>query len=99
MFNRTGLGKSGRNRNGVPDPKKFERTGKDTFVVHADGNNYFEGKINNPDVKIKPSGRLVFEKVGICLKKCMNRDTKCGICYRFSELIEEKVTHAEITKR
>jgi len=60
---RSGLDKSARNRSGVPDPKKFERTGKDTFVVHADGGNYFEGKVENPNVKLKDSGKLTFMMV------------------------------------
>jgi len=31
-----------------------------------------------------------FTKVGICLKKCSNKDIKCNECYRFSELKEIK---------
>jgi hypothetical protein len=61
---RTGLDKSNKNRSGVPDPKKFERTGKDTFVVHADGGNYFEGKVENPNVKLKDSGKIFVQLEG-----------------------------------
>lgn len=85
---RTGLDKNERNRSGVPDPKKFERTGKDTFVVHADGGNYFEGKVTNPNVRIKDSGKLFFDKVGICLKQCENKNKRCSTCIRFNELKE-----------
>jgi hypothetical protein len=59
-FKRTGLDKSNKNREGVPDPKKFERTGNDSFVVHGNDGSYFEGKVTDPRVKIKPSGSLLF---------------------------------------
>lgn len=35
-----------------------------------------------------------FTKVGVCLKQCENRDKKCDVCIRFSEL---KLKNAEIT--
>lgn len=83
------LMKQKKDKLGVPDPKKFERTGKDTFVVHADGGNYFEGKITDSSkVRFKDSGRIMLTKVGICLKKCINRDKSCDSCFRFSELVE-----------
>ena len=91
MFKRTGLDRSSKNRSGVPDPKRFERTGDKSFVVHGDGNNYFEGEVKDPKVKLKSSGRIVFDRVGICLKKCLNRDMRCNVCYRFSELMEEPI--------
>lgn len=28
--------------------------------------------------------------VGVCLKRCLNRDKKCDDCYRWSKLKEEK---------
>lgn len=31
-----------------------------------------------------------FTIVGVCLKKCSNRDIKCEGCYKFSELKEIK---------
>lgn len=71
------------------DTKKMERTGKDTFVVHGSGGNHFEGKITNPKIKFKESGRLTFTGIGICLKKCLNRDKECTKCVRFSKLKEE----------
>ncbi len=85
---RSGLDKSEKNREGVPDPKKFERTGEKTFRVHADGGNYFEGEVRNPSVKMKPSGIMIFTNIGVCLRKCSNRDIKCPACVRFSEFIE-----------
>ena len=72
---------------GLPEPKKFERTGKDTFVIHADGGNHFEGRITNPSkASIKSSGK--FLSFGICLRKCVNRDTQCELCYKFSKYEE-----------
>ena len=72
------------------DPKKFQRTGKDTFVVEASSGNYFEGKITDPSkVRFKDSGRITFTNVGVCLKKCLNRDKECSNCFRFSKLKEE----------
>jgi hypothetical protein len=71
------------------EPKKFQRTGKDTFVVEASGGNYFEGKITNPDkVKLKDSGRIILTNIGICIRKCLNRDKECKNCFRFSKLVE-----------
>ena len=71
--------------------RKMERTGENTFVVKADGGNYFEGKITNPNaVKFKDSGRIYITNVGVCLKKCLNRDKACSNCFRFSELKEVK---------
>lgn len=91
---RTGLDTGKRNRSGVPDPKKLEKTGDNTFVVHADGGNYFEGVIKDPsNVKMKDVnggglGRELFFEVGICLKNCCNKGIKCDNCVRFSELVE-----------
>jgi len=86
MKKRTGLDKSNKNRDGMPNPKKFERLSKDKFVVHADGGNHFEGVITDPKrVQMKPSNRLVAFQVGVCLKACVNRDKLCGSCFRFSE--------------
>ena len=31
-----------------------------------------------------------FTVVGVCLKKCVNRDKLCNECYRFSEFMEIK---------
>ena len=83
-----GVKKQNKDKAGVPDPKKLERTGDNTFVVHADGGNYFEGQITDPNIKFKPSGKVTFTNVGVCLKKCLNRDVKCDMCHRFSELID-----------
>lgn len=89
-FNRTGLNRTEKNREGVPDPKKFERTGKDSFVIHADKNNYFEGVVTDPKrVKIKDSGRIIMTNVGVCIRKCVNKDKKCNACWRFSNYVEE----------
>ena len=73
------------------DTKKIERTGDKTFVVHAEGGNHFEGEITNPNaVKFKDSGRVIFTSIGVCIRKCLNRDKECNNCVRFSKLIEEK---------
>jgi hypothetical protein len=74
---------------GVPESKKFERTGKDTFVVHADGGNKFEGRITDPSkTQFKQTNRIVAFQVGVCIRTCLNRGEKCDSCYRFSELKE-----------
>jgi hypothetical protein len=71
------------------ETKKLERTGEKTFVVHAEGGNHFEGTITNPNaVKFKDSGRVTFTSIGVCLKKCLNRDKQCSNCVRFSKLRE-----------
>jgi len=89
MKKRTGLDKGNKNRDGMPDPKKFERLGKDKFVVHADGGNHFEGVITDPKkVQIKSSNRLVAFQVGVCIRSCLNKNKKCDGCFRFSELVE-----------
>ena len=76
---------SKREKDSAINTRKMEMTGKNTFVVHADGGNHFEGKITNPDVvKFRGSGKLTFTSV--CIKKCFNRNKKCDTCYRFSEL-------------
>jgi hypothetical protein len=81
--------KKAKDRSGMPDLKKLERTGKDTFVVHADGGNKFEGKITDPSkAQFKPTNRIVAFQVGICIRACLNRNEKCDSCYRFSELKE-----------
>ena len=68
------------------NPRKMERTGQDTFVVKADGGNYFEGKITDQSkVKFKSSGSIVFS-VGVCIRQCLNKGIKCDACCRFSEL-------------
>ena len=96
MKKRTGLDKDTKNRSGMPNPKKFERLGKNDFVIHADGGNHFEGKITDPSkVRLKPSNRLVAFTVGVCIRKCSNRDTKCSTCFRFSEFIEEALCKQE----
>uniref|UniRef100_A0A6H2A3X0 Uncharacterized protein n=1 Tax=viral metagenome TaxID=1070528 RepID=A0A6H2A3X0_9ZZZZ len=41
------------------------------------------------DLATKRLGKLT-EPVGICLRKCLNRDKKCEECYRFSNLKELK---------
>jgi hypothetical protein len=84
-----GVKKQKKDRDGVPDPKKFVRTGERSFVVEAEGGNRFEGEIKNPNaVQFKGSGRIILTNVGICLKHCSNRDKKCNSCFRFSELKE-----------
>ena len=81
--------KKEKNRAGVPDLKKFEKTSNDTFVVHADGGNTFEGKITDPSkAQFKESNRIVAFTVGVCIRKCLNRGPKCDSCYRFNELRE-----------
>jgi len=89
MKKRTGLKKDSKNRDGLPNPKKFERLGKDKFVVHADGGNYFEGVITDPSkVRIKPSNRIVAFSVGVCIRECANKEKLCNNCFRFSEFIQ-----------
>ena len=75
MLERTGLDKSEKNRAGMPNPKKFEKTGKNSFVVHADGGNYFEGVVTDPAVKLKESG-----KIFVTLKTTKEEENPCYDC-------------------
>jgi len=105
MLNRTGLDKSNKNRQGVPDPKKFERTGKDTFVVHADGGNYFEGKVTDPSVQLKDSGRIFLlpnknESItNPCMECATNKyhggsETLCDACIKHKNFKQKEVANA-----
>ena len=74
---------------GAPEAKKIERTGENTFVVHADGGNKFEGTYNPKTTKLPGSNKLVFSNIGICLKECLVRNIHCDSCYSFSNLREK----------
>ena len=91
MLVKEGLKTKAKDKKGVPDPKKLERTGDKSFVIKADGGNYFEGVVTDPGVKFVPSkwGSATTIR-GCCLKKCLNRDKKCITCFRFSAFIEDK---------
>ena len=45
-------------RVGVPEVKKLEQIGKNTFVIHTQGKDKFEGKFNSRTHAIK-NGRIV----------------------------------------
>jgi hypothetical protein len=104
MFKRTGLDKSNKNRVGVPDPKKFERTGKDTFVVHADGGNYFEGKVTDPKVQLKDSGKIFLmpDNIGMsnpCMECSNNKyhggsKELCDSCIKYKNFKQKELVNA-----
>lgn len=45
-------------RVGVPDVKKIERTGENSFVIHTKGKDYYEGKYDSRKYDIK-NGKFV----------------------------------------
>lgn len=71
----------------VPQGRKLERTGKDTFTIHAEGGHKFEGTYDSS--KGAPPKGFKSEKIvftgGVCLRKCAVRNLHCGMCFHFSE--------------
>lgn len=85
------LGTKERDKAGVPGVKKLEMTGKNSFVVHADGGNHFEGVITDPSkVKLKGSGKIFFTNEG---KGSI--DESCMVCvnnkYRTEEVAIKEI--------
>jgi hypothetical protein len=52
------LRKKNKDRKGCPDPKCVEQTGRNTFVVHTQGKDKFEGKFDPRRFKVI-NGKMV----------------------------------------
>lgn len=103
MLVKTGMKKEAKDKAGVPGVKKIEMTGKKSFVVHADGGNYFEGEITDPSVKLKGSGKITFTNLGNqCIDNpcwdCANNHYHNEVSEEFCDTCERK-THSNFKQK
>ena len=70
----------------VPQARKLERTGENTFVIHAEGGNRYEGTYDpKKSAPLKGFKSSAVSVNGVCLRDCKGRNLHCNMCFHFSE--------------